>query len=93
MKYRSAKRIATLAGLDFKKIRAGHRATWKWTIGGKWYTQPWGVSVKGIGFDVTCKCGWESHTGGAIKVRVEEDHERHIMEVVLAVIENTGGLS
>lgn len=89
---RMAKFLAFRAGLDYAKVRAGHRATWKWTTGGKWYTQPWGVSVRGIGFDVTCKCGWESRTGGAIKVRVEEMHDEHVAEVIRAIIENTGGL-
>jgi hypothetical protein len=86
-----AERAAKKAGLDYKAVRAGHRATWKWTTGGKWYTQPWGVSVKGIGFDLTCKCGWESRTGGAIKARVEEMHEQHIFEWIVAIVENTGG--
>jgi len=88
-----AKFVAKQAGLDYKAIRLGHRATWKWTIGGKWYTQPWGQSVKNIGFDITCKCGWESRTGGAIKVRVEEMHDRHVVEVIHAIVESTGGMS
>lgn len=87
MRFRTAKYIAERAGLDYAAIRAEHRAAWKWTVGGEWYTQPY-LSTRGVGFDVTCKCGWESRTGGAIKVRVEEDHERHLMDVVLGIIES-----
>lgn len=77
-----AKARAEEAGLGLAKIRGEHRAAWKWTQGGKWYTQPWGQSVQGIGFDVTCACGWESRTGGAIYERVREAHAEHILRVI-----------
>lgn len=30
------------------------------------------------GWDVECSCGWGSHTGGAIKTRVEEARLEHL---------------
>lgn len=29
------------------------------------------------GWDVTCSCGWESRTGGAIKASVQRDVDSH----------------
>lgn len=79
--------IARRYGIDFAPIRRAHRATWKWTNDGRvWNTGRWGVSVKNTGFDVTCACGWESATGGAIYVRVREAHMRHVEQVVLDLI-------
>lgn len=33
------------------------------------------------GWDVTCSCGWSTHTGGAIQERIREDIERHRWDV------------
>lgn len=30
------------------------------------------------GWDATCSCGWDSHTGGAIEARVREEVQDHL---------------
>lgn len=67
---------------------AAHRATWYVYAGG--YGQPTerirhtaGMRGSWAGWDVECSCGEGSHTGGAIKARVQEwlfDH-RHGAQV------------
>lgn len=59
------------------EIRAAHRATWFVYAGG--YGTPTEklrhtATMRGswAGWDVECSCGKGSHTGGAIKARVEE---------------------
>lgn len=62
------------------EVKAQHRATWFV------YSGPYGEKERlqsgrryyGMGYDVTCSCGWESRTGGAIKPSVKEDHAAHI---------------
>lgn len=39
-----------------------------------------GQKLIGIGYDVTCKCGWESKTGGAIKASVQRDLLAHRLD-------------
>jgi hypothetical protein len=61
-----------------------HRATWWVYTGGR---TPEGMperirrqaSMRGFwpGYDVTCSCGWETKTGGAVRRAVAEDLEYH----------------
>jgi hypothetical protein len=32
------------------------------------------------GYDVTCSCGWQSRTGGAIRAYVQQEVRRHKVE-------------
>jgi len=51
----------------------GHRPTGSERI-------PHEATMRGswLGWDVECSCGWGSHTGGAIKARVEEARADHL---------------
>jgi hypothetical protein len=85
--YWLAKGLAEKAGMDYEQLRRDHRATWHVVLGGE------RIDAKvrhlrggGWGFDVTCRCGWESRTGGAIRSCVKQYHVDHVADVVLAVL-------
>jgi hypothetical protein len=66
----------------------GHRITWY-----VWASNADGdraklrhtASMRGrwTGWDATCKCGWQSRTGGAIKASVQRDVWDHKLDVHL----------
>jgi hypothetical protein len=64
--------------------RAAHRATWWVYTGGRDATGGHErirriATMRGFwpGYDVTCSCGWESRTGGAIRRSVEDKLWNH----------------
>ncbi len=63
------------------EILEAHRARWFVWSGGE--RIPHTASMRGHwpGYDVECSCGWGSHTGGAIKARVEEALFDHRLDV------------
>lgn len=56
-----------MAGGIRKEIIKAHRARWYVYLGGEMI--PHQASMRGAwpGWDVICKCGWESRTGGATR--------------------------
>lgn len=68
-----------MSSLIRKDTKAAHRATW-WVLAGWdndgrqiWIRREARMRGRWPGFDVKCSCGWESHTGGAVRTSVEED--------------------
>lgn len=60
----------------------GHRVRWFAYSGPYGEKEPLrsGQKLIGIGYDVTCSCGWESKTGGAIKASVQRDLLAHRLD-------------
>lgn len=68
------------------RLVKGHRITW-WVYGGG-FGQPLvrmrrTANMRGNwpGYDVSCECGWDSRTGGAVKAYVERQARDHKYEV------------
>jgi hypothetical protein len=62
----------SLASLITPQTRREHRATWYAYAGGRGQLlqkMRHTAQMRGhwAGYDVTCSCGWESHTGGATR--------------------------
>jgi hypothetical protein len=56
-----------------------HRATW-WVYAGREKIR-YQKSMRGTwGYDVTCTCGWSSHTGGATRGSVQRELDDHRLE-------------
>jgi hypothetical protein len=66
---------------------SGHRITWYvWDSNGADRTKiRHTASMRGSwpDWDATCECGWQSHTGGAIKASVQRDVWNHKLDVHL----------
>ena len=54
------------------ETRQAHRATWYVWSGGERIRRTAAMRGSWPGWDVECSCGQGSHTGGAIRARVEE---------------------
>jgi hypothetical protein len=76
--YWMARGLAEKAGVDYAELRRDHRVA-------RWHVK---AEQRGrvIGWDVTCRCGWESRTGGAIRASVKRDHIQHVADVVLDIL-------
>jgi len=64
--------------LSFEMGQTEEKITIKWfwvTTDGKKYRNNRGFVHNA--WDVTCSCGWESRTGGAIKASVQRDVDSH----------------
>ena len=55
---------------------AGHRAAW-WVYAGSERIRHNAIMRGAWGYDVTCSCGWDSRTGGAVRRYVREQLDDH----------------
>jgi hypothetical protein len=57
----------------------GHRATW-WVYAGANRIRHTAQMRGQWDYDVTCSCGWDSHTGGATRRYIQEKLDDHRAE-------------
>lgn len=58
----------------------GHKITW-FVYAGRERIQRTAMMRGTWGYDATCECGWDSHTGGATRGSVERDVWGHKWDV------------
>ena len=57
-----------------------HRITW-WVYAGRERIRRTATMRGRWGYDATCSCGWDAHTGGATRASVQRAVEDHKWEV------------
>lgn len=81
--------MSVLNSLLTPETMKAHRATW-WACawGGQLRTRLTKKMRGVVGFDVTCSCGWDSKTGGAVRRYVEDElwHHRYSAQQDAAIL-------
>ena len=67
-------------GIDFINHPLNSKPKIKWFAvwGGQRF--PREKSMRGMGWDATCSCGWDSKTGGALESSVKRDIANHKLD-------------
>lgn len=56
----------------------GHRIRWFGIASGERIPRNPSMNGRDWGWDVSCSCGWETRTGGAIQERIREAVQHHL---------------
>jgi len=74
------------------EILRDHRATW-WVYAGRERIRRTAQMRGRWGYDVTCSCGWDSRTGGALRRAVEDMLFDHRLDAKIDAGQHEGGMT